>query len=61
VLAGAIVGLLAQGLAPFDAAVVGGYLHGLAGEMARKELGSAGMVAGDLPPRLPLAIQAVTA
>ena len=32
VLAGAIVGCLAQGLAPFDAAVLGGYLHGLAGE-----------------------------
>ncbi|MDH7486007.1 MAG: NAD(P)H-hydrate dehydratase [Anaerolineae bacterium] len=60
VLAGAIVGLLAQGLAPFDAAVVGGYLHGLAGEMARQELGSAGMVAGDLLPRLPLAIRAIT-
>lgn len=60
VLAGTIVGLLAQGLAPFDAAIVGGYLHGLAGEMARQELGSAGMVAGDLLPRLPLAIRAIT-
>ncbi|MBC8448872.1 MAG: NAD(P)H-hydrate dehydratase [Chloroflexi bacterium] len=60
VLAGTIAGLLAQGLAPFDAAVVGGYLHGLAGEMARQELGSAGMVASDLLPRLPLAIQAIT-
>jgi len=60
VLAGAVVGLLAQGLAPFDAAVVGGYLHGLAGEMARQELGNAGMVAGDLLPKLPLAIRAIT-
>ncbi len=57
VLAGAIVGALAQGLAPFDAAVVGGYLHGLAGELARQELGEAGVVAGDLPGRLPLAIR----
>ncbi len=55
VLAGAIVGALAQGLAPFDAAVVGGYLHGLAGELARQELGDAGVVAGDLLVRLPLA------
>jgi len=60
VLAGTIVGLLAQGLAPFDAAVVGGYLHGLAGEMARRELGDAGAVAGDLLPRLPLAIRALS-
>lgn len=59
VLAGAIVGMLAQGLAPFDAAVVGCYLHGLAGELARQDLGDAGMVAGDLIPRLPLAIKAL--
>jgi hydroxyethylthiazole kinase-like uncharacterized protein yjeF len=59
VLAGTIVGLLAQGLAPFDAARVGCYLHGLAGELARADLGDAGMVAGDLVPRLPLAIRQV--
>jgi ADP-dependent NAD(P)H-hydrate dehydratase / NAD(P)H-hydrate epimerase len=57
VLAGAIVGALAQGLAPFDAAVVGGYLHGLAGELARQELGEAGVVAGDLLGRLPLTMR----
>jgi NAD(P)H-hydrate epimerase len=34
VLAGMIAGLLAQGLDPYAAAVVGGYLHGLAGEFA---------------------------
>ncbi|NOZ27149.1 MAG: NAD(P)H-hydrate dehydratase [Chloroflexi bacterium] len=56
VLAGAIVGLLAQGLTPFDAAVLGGYLHGLAGELARRDLGETGMVAGDLLSRLPEAI-----
>ncbi len=57
VLAGAIVGALAQGLAPFEAAVVGGYLHGLAGELARQELGDAGAVASDLLGRLPVAIR----
>lgn len=59
VLAGAIVGLLAQGLAPFDAAVAGAYLHGLAGSWAEKEVGVAGAVAGDLLPRLPRALGAV--
>ena len=56
VLAGAIVGCLAQGVAPFEAAVLGGYLHGLAGELARAEIGEAGVVAGDLLGRLPGAI-----
>ncbi len=59
VLAGAIVGLRAQGMGAFEAAVAGAYLHGLAGELARAELGDMGMVAGDLPPRLPLALQRV--
>lgn len=59
VLAGAIVGLLAQGLTPFDAAVVGCYLHGLAGEIAAADMGEAGVVAGDLLPALPLAIMEV--
>ncbi len=59
VLAGAIVGLRAQGMGAFEAAVAGGYLHGLAGELARADLGDMGMVAGDLPLRLPLALQRV--
>lgn len=59
VLAGAVVGLLAQGLAPFDAAVAGVYLHGLAAELVRSDLGDAGMVASDLLPALPEAISLV--
>jgi NAD(P)H-hydrate epimerase len=61
VLAGAIVGLLAQGVAPFAAAVLGGYVHGLAGELARQTLGEAGMVAGDLLPQLPEAMRRLAA
>lgn len=59
VLAGAIVGLRAQGMEAFEAAVAGAYLHALAGELARADLGDMGMVAGDLPPRLPLALQRI--
>jgi ADP-dependent NAD(P)H-hydrate dehydratase / NAD(P)H-hydrate epimerase len=55
VLAGAIGALLAQGLAPFEAACVGVYLHGMAGERVRKRLGDAGLVASDLPLELALA------
>jgi hydroxyethylthiazole kinase-like uncharacterized protein yjeF len=54
VLAGTIGGLLAQGLAPFDAARLGVYLHGLAGEVVRDRLGDAGLLAGDLPDALPI-------
>ena len=57
VLAGAIVGLLAQGLFPFEAAMCGAYLHGLAGEIARRDIGDAGAVAGDVLARLPAAIR----
>ncbi len=56
VLAGTIVAMLAQRLEPYDAAVVGAYVHGLAGKIAEEEIGEAGVVAGDLLPRLPKAI-----
>lgn len=59
VLAGAIVGFLAQGLPPYQAAIAGVFLHGLAGEMARQEVGETGMVAGDLLPLLPQAISSL--
>ncbi len=57
VLAGAIAGLIAQGLAPFDAATLGVYLHSAAGRIVRDELGDMGALASDLLVRLPLAIK----
>jgi NAD(P)H-hydrate epimerase len=59
VLAGTIVALRAQGLSAFEAAAAGAYLHGLAGELARADLGAAGMVAGDVLARLPQAWQSI--
>ena len=53
VLAGTIGALLAQGLAPFDAARLGVYLHGVAGELVGERIGDAGLLAGDLPDALP--------
>jgi len=57
VLAGAIAGLVAQGLEPFDAAALAVYLHARAGEKVRGELGDAGLLAGDLLPALPQVIK----
>ena len=59
VLAGAIAGLLAQGLAPRDAAALGVYLHSAAGRIVRDDLGDMGTIASDLLPRLPKAIKAL--
>ncbi|HKA86973.1 MAG TPA: NAD(P)H-hydrate dehydratase [Haliangiales bacterium] len=53
VLAGLLGALLAQGLAPWDAARLGVYLHGMAGDLAATEVGRIGMSAGDLLPRIP--------
>ncbi|MBN2003437.1 MAG: NAD(P)H-hydrate dehydratase [Anaerolineae bacterium] len=53
VLAGCIVGLCAQGLDAFKAAVTGAYLHGFAGELVRQSAGTAGIVAGDIARALP--------
>jgi hydroxyethylthiazole kinase-like uncharacterized protein yjeF len=57
VLAGIIAGLAAQGLDLFDAASLGVYLHGAAGEKIRNELGDTGMLASDLLPALPVVIK----
>lgn len=48
VLTGILTGLLAQGLAPFDAARYGVWLHGCAGEEAAAKRGEHAVVAGDL-------------
>ncbi|GAB4510426.1 MAG: bifunctional ADP-dependent NAD(P)H-hydrate dehydratase/NAD(P)H-hydrate epimerase [Anaerolineae bacterium] len=57
VLAGLIAGLLAQGAAPFEAAVLAGYLHGLAGEQATALVGSGrGVIASDVLSMIPAAL-----
>ena len=48
VLTGLIGGFLAQGLAPWDAARLGVYLHGLAADFFVSRHGQRGMIAGDL-------------
>jgi ADP-dependent NAD(P)H-hydrate dehydratase / NAD(P)H-hydrate epimerase len=53
VLAGLLGGLLAQGLAPFEAAVLGVFAHGAAGDAVAARRGEMGLLAGDLIDELP--------
>jgi len=48
VLTGIILGLLAQGYSPFNACIVGVYLHGLAGNIAAQKHSMESMIAGDI-------------
>ncbi|MFN8597708.1 MAG: NAD(P)H-hydrate dehydratase [Anaerolineae bacterium] len=59
VLAGTIAAMVSQGLKPYEAALCGAYLHGVAGEVARREIGTAGVLAGDLLTYLPVAIRRI--
>ena len=59
VLGGLLSGLLAQEISLNNAATLGVYLHGLAGERVRDKLGDAGMLAGDLLPEIPRAVKSL--
>jgi NAD(P)H-hydrate epimerase len=60
VLSGVIGGLLAQRLNPFDAASLGVYLHGLAGERLARRMGPDGLLAGDLLPMFPKVLRQIS-
>jgi ADP-dependent NAD(P)H-hydrate dehydratase / NAD(P)H-hydrate epimerase len=57
VLGGTIAGFIAQGVEPFDAASLGLYVGSWAAELVRQEMGSAGMLAGDVAHALPRAMR----
>jgi NAD(P)H-hydrate epimerase len=56
VLTGMIATFLGQGFKPFEAASLGVYLHGLAGDLAAKKFGQISMIATDILDSLPTAI-----
>lgn len=60
VLSGIVGGLLAQGLQPIDAAALGVYIHGLAGDIAAVDIGDVGIVAGDISSSIPFALTSIT-
>jgi NAD(P)H-hydrate epimerase len=57
VLTGLIAAFIGQGLAPFDAACLGGRVHGLAGDIAADDIGQASLTATALIDYLPAAIR----
>jgi NAD(P)H-hydrate epimerase len=59
VLSGVIAALAGQGLNDFDAAVLGVYVHGIAGDIAAKEKGQISLIATDIVDSLPKAFRSV--
>jgi len=57
VLSGVIAALMGQGLDAFDAARLGVYVHGAAGDLAADDLGQVSMTARDLLEHLPAAFR----
>jgi len=55
VLTGVITALTGQGLSNFDAAVLGVYIHGLAGDIAADKIGQVSLMATDIIESLPAA------
>ena len=60
VLTGIILGLLAQGYPPRDAAILGVSLHAISGDIASEALGRHSLIASDLTDYLPQAFQSIT-
>lgn len=59
VLAGILVSLLGQGLAPLEAAAAAAWLHGAAGDSCARELGQHGMLPTDMLEALPRLLKQV--
>lgn len=59
VLTGMIVSLVAQGYTSLQSCILGVYLHGLAGDIARNKLSEYSMTASDLIKKIPDAFQKI--
>lgn len=60
VLTGIITALVCQKLSPFDAAVLGCHVHGLAGDLAAADVGQVSLIATDIVDYLPDAFQSLS-
>ena len=61
VLTGILLGLLARGYKQSEACMLGVYLHGLAGDLAARELGEESLMASDIVDYLPKAFLSIAA
>lgn len=59
VLTGMIASFIGQGLVPFDAAALGVYCHGVAGDLAEGEVGALSLLATDLLRKVPAALKSL--
>ena len=57
VLTGVVAALIGQQLEPFEAACLGTFVHGLAGDLAARQLGQISLIATDLTDFLPQAFR----
>ncbi len=57
VLTGIITSFIGQNIGPYKSAVIGVFLHGLAGDIASKEKGRYGLIASDILNKVPEAIK----
>lgn len=56
-LTGVIASFIGQGAEPYEGAVLGAYVHGLAGDIAAYDVGEFGLIAGDVIDKLGIAIK----
>jgi hydroxyethylthiazole kinase-like uncharacterized protein yjeF len=59
ILTGIIVGLLSQGYTSLESCLLGVYIHGLAGDIAKENIGETGMVSSDITGYLPESFQLI--
>ena len=59
VLSGIVAGLLSQGMNNYDAASVGAFIHGLAGDLASEVKTEYGVTAGDIVENIPYAFKKI--
>ena len=57
VLTGIIASFIGQGVDPYEAAVLGVYCHGLAGDLAKVDKGEYGMIGRDILDNIPHSIK----
>ena len=57
VLTGVITSLIGQGLSPYEAAVLGVHVHGIAGDFAAETVGETSLIATDIIDHLPAAFK----